>query len=531
MMPVAKRMNDMLPKKEVCDRLVASYIDTSETIYRILHIPDFMEQYDLFWEGKLQSDTFLPQLLAVLSTASRFETKSKGLGNDRQEGVHIPTACALVRIWLDALKGKQLVEFSALQTEVLQLHAQRMITPRYQDLWSQLGFIVRRAMTMGLHRDPDECGPQMTVFQGEIRRRLWYTIMDMDVHISIAVNMPCLVRDGDFSCRPPSNLDDAELFEGMRDLPLSKPIDQHTDNQMQVYAAMTLGARLKVGHLVNRIDTIRDYQEVLDVGAKLDRFLEDINYIFPRQGIQDETQKSKMWRSRVILDMHVRRPLVALYRSLAMGTPDAPPQIVRTYLRSCMVILKYLDEIDPRLPHFQSVANMYHQMLKSDIIQAALSVCYYIQSTVRPGSDNMLSGQQAFRLSPESADDFPTYTADNLILWSPARLIYTVEKSVDLLINHVSGSDCKDILIIVLVLEGVRKQEPRGEEIIHGLYSALEGLLRASNLTREKIHSAPPTGQNAFHADGYMRSHLTQGNKVAASANDFGGWIVWDGWN
>lgn len=530
-MPVLKRMTDMLPKKEVCDRLVASYIDTSETIYRILHIPSFTEKYNLFWEGKLQSDTFLPQLLAVLSTASRFETKSKGLGNERLEGVHIPTACALVRIWLDGLKGKQLVEFSALQTEVLLLHAQRMITPRYQDLWTQLGFIVRRAMTMGLHRDATEYEPEMTVFQGEIRRRLWFTIMDMDVHVSIAANMPCLVRDGDFTCRPPRNLDDAELFEGMRDLPASKPIDQRTDNQMQVYGAMTLGARMKVAHLVNRIDMIRDYQEVLDVGAKLDRFLEDINYIFPRQGIQDETQKSKMWRSRVILDMHVRRPLVALYRSLAMGTPEAPPQIARAYLRSCMVILKYLDEIDPRLSHFQAVAGMYHQMLKNDIIQACLSVCYYIQSTVRPNSDNLLLGQQGLRMSPDSVDDFPTYAAENLVLWSPARLIHTVEKSVDLLIRHVSGSDCKDILTIVLVLECVKKQEPRSEEILQGLYGALDALLRASNLTREKIHSAPPASRDAFHADGYMRSHLTHGNKVAASANDFGGWIVWDGWN
>ncbi|KAJ3462564.1 hypothetical protein MRS44_007350 [Fusarium solani] len=281
MMPVHKRMTDILPKKSVCDRLIDSYVDTSETIYRILHLPMFTEQYNLYWEGKLQSEYFLPQLLSLLSIASRFETKTKGLGNERAEGVHIPTACALVRTWLDSLRGKQLVEFAVLQVEVLLLHAQRMITPRIQDSWTSLGSIVRMAMTMGLHRDPSEFEPRVPVYLGEMRRRMWFTILDMDLHISLASNLPCLVRDGDFTCRPPRNLDDAELFPDMKDLPPSKPIDVVTDNQMQVYAAMTLGVRMKVAHMLNRIDTIRDYQEILDVGAKLERFLDDINYIFP----------------------------------------------------------------------------------------------------------------------------------------------------------------------------------------------------------------------------------------------------------
>lgn len=535
MMPVQKRMTDILPKKPVCDRLVASYIDTSETIYRILHLPTFAEQYNLYWEGKLQSESFLPQLLSVLSLASRFETKSKGLGHERVEGVHIPTACALVRVWLDSLKGKQLVELTTLQVELLLIHAQRMVVPRAQDSWTQLGFIVRLAMTMGLHRDPSEFEPRIPVFLGEIRRRLWFTLLDLDLHMSLASNLPCLVRDGDYTCRPPRNLDDSELFSGMLELPPSRPVDQLTDNQMQVYAAMTLGARMRVSHMVNRIDTIRDYQEVLEAGSKLDRFLDDINYIFPRHGVLSDAQRSKMWRSRVILDMHVRRPLLALYRPFAMGAPEAPPQISRAYLRSSMVILKYLDELDPMLAHFQDISAMYHQMLKRDIVQAALSVCYFIKPAVRPSADPLALGQQGLRMSPDISDDYPSYTPDNLMLWSPGRLVNTVQKTLDLLIRHMSGSDTKDILCLSIALESVRKPEPQDEDITHCLYNLLDACLRASNVTMEELHAQSLASMDLHRSDSYLHGKMqySQSRYNACNPSDaaaFGGWMIWDGW-
>ncbi|KAF7545096.1 hypothetical protein G7Z17_g9430 [Cylindrodendrum hubeiense] len=537
MMPVRKRMTDILPKKVVCDRLVKTYVDTSETIYRILHLPMFTEQYERYWEGTLQSDYFLPQLLAVLSVASRFETKSKGLGNERAEGVHIPTACALVRTWLDGLRGKQLVEFAVLQVEVLLLHAQRMITPRMQDSWTSLGSTVRMGMTMGLHRDPSEFEPRVPVFLGEMRRRLWFTILDMDLHVSLASNLPCLVRDGDYTCRPPRNLDDIELYADMKELPPSRPIDQATDNQMQVYAATTIGVRMKVAHLLNRIDTIRDYQEVLDVGSKLCRYLDDINYIFPRQGILSDTQKSKQWRTRVILDMHVRRPLLALYRPFAIGAPDAPAQISRQYLSSSMVIMKYLDELDPMLAHFQDIAEMYHQVLKNDIIQAAISVCFFIRAAVRPASDSTGLGTQALRMSPDSSDDYPTYNPDNLMLWSPPRLISTVEKTLDLLIRNISGRDTKDIVCLSVVLQCVKTPDPKPDEIIQGLRMNMDHCLMASNMSLDSIAAAPPGPPvDGFQGDTYMNPHMPfmyQRNNMGmpAAVSDFGSWILWEGWD
>ncbi|KAF9878900.1 hypothetical protein CkaCkLH20_03800 [Colletotrichum karsti] len=533
--PVQKRMQDILPKKAICDRLLASYIDTSETIYRMIHVPTFKEQHELFWEGKLPGDAFLPQLLTVLSIGSRFETKSKGLGHERVEGVHIPTACALVRSWLDGLKGKQLVDLTTLQTEMLLVHAQRMTTPRPQDSWAQLGYIVRMAMTMGLHRDPSEFEPRVPVFFGELRRRLWFTILDMDLHLSLACNLSCLVREGDFTCRPPRNLDDNDLFLEMKELPPSKPIDQLTDNQMQVYAAMTLGVRMQVAHLINRVDSIRDYSEVLEVGTKLDRFLEDINYLFPRHGILNEVEKSKQWRSRVILDMHVRRPLLALYRPFALGLPDAPSQISRAYLRSSMVIMRYLDELDPLLTHFQDISDMYHMVLKKDILQAAFSVCFYIKAAIESHANgNTLGISSTVAMSPDPMDDGVAFSTETFALWSPSRLIKTVEKTLNLLVRNVGGNDVKDIVALSVVLSSVQStnQEQKLHDIRRNLQTVLEACQAATNTNPEKM--SMPIPNTADPMDPYMQTRpqfMFHANaSTAATPDDYADWDL-DYWN
>ncbi|EMR65557.1 putative zn2cys6 transcription factor protein [Eutypa lata UCREL1] len=274
MTPVQKRMADILPRKAVCDQLVHVYIRGTETIFRMIHIPSFMQQYNMYWDGHAQPDVFLAQLLSILCVGYRFIGPGKGLAYDR-EGIHIPTACALVRTWLDGLRGKQLAEFSTLQCEILQLCAQRMINPQNQESWTHLGLIVRMAMTMGLHRDPSEFAQKMSPFWAELRRRIWYTILEFDIQMSTQCNLPCSIRHGDFTCRPPRNLNDEDLWPDMAELPEPKPIEQDTDCRIQTFAASTMAARFRVADLLNRIDSLRDYDQVLELGKELERAFDE----------------------------------------------------------------------------------------------------------------------------------------------------------------------------------------------------------------------------------------------------------------
>ncbi|KAI1417960.1 fungal-specific transcription factor domain-containing protein [Hypoxylon sp. FL1857] len=481
MTPIQKRMADVLPSRAVCDALLDVYLHGSETIYRVLHIPTFMRQYNQYWEGQTQPDAFLPQLLSILCVGYRYVGAGKGQYPDR-EGIHIPTASSLVRTWLDSLRGKQLVEFSTLQAEILQLMAQRMINPQNQESWTHLGLIVRMAMTMGFHRDPSEFAQKISPFWAEQRRKLWYTILELDVHMSMQCNLPCCIREGDFTCQPPRNLNDEDIHPGTEQLPPSKPIDQDTDSRVQVFAASTLSMRFRIVDIINRTDTLQDYSQVLELGNELERVFEDIRYIVPPTHSNDMQEVRRRWMTRVVLDMNCRRPLLALYRPFALSDTDVPQQIVTGYLRSSMILLCYLDELDPQSPDYHHIWHMHQLVLKQEILQAAFSVCYYMkQSThgsVSPTSSNVKS---------ESAEESCTIASESSIMLSLPRLKSVVQKVLDTMNRRIReiGTDLRDIVSLTVVYNTSQGGTPeqKREAIKAGLQAILDADIAVPDTT------------------------------------------------
>ncbi|CAJ2511219.1 Uu.00g068440.m01.CDS01 [Anthostomella pinea] len=512
MTPIQKRMADVLPSRPVCDQLLQIYLNGSESLYRVLHIPSFMSQYNLYWQGNPQSDAFLPQLLSILCVGYRFIGIGKGQYQNDREGIHMPTACALVRAWLDGLRGKQLVEFSTLQAEILQMMAQRMIRTQNQDSWTQLGLIVRMAMTMGLHRDPGEFAHKILPFWAEQRRKVWYTILEFDVHMSMQCNLPSCIREGDFTCLPPRNLNDEDLHPTVVELPPPKPIEQDTDSRIQVFAASTLASRFKVLDLINRIDSLDDYQQVVDLGSELERVLDDIKYVVPREHTNDMKEIRRQWMTRVVLDMNCRRPLLALYRPFALSCPDAPQQIMTGYLRSAIMLLSYLDDLDPGAPGYEQFWHMHHLVLKQDILQATFGICYYIkQANNRSSSHSSTWGSNTRSVSVEEAC---AIASESSILLSLPRLKGAVEKVLETMITRIKeiGTDMKDLISLMVVFHTYQggNLEQRKEAINQGMQSILDAGFQALHTNRENIASMPlmptpvPLPMNAFQTNASM---------------------------
>ncbi|ORY56139.1 uncharacterized protein BCR38DRAFT_478908 [Pseudomassariella vexata] len=503
MTPIQKRMADILPKKSVCDQLIQVFLGGSETaLYRTLHIPTFREQYDTYWEGHMPADSFLPQLLSILCIGYRFIGLGKGLYPDR-DGIHLPTACALVRHWLDGLRGKQLIEFGTLQTEVLLLMAQRMINPKFQESWTRLGLVVRMAMSMGLHRDPSEFPQKVSPFWSELRRRIWYTLMELDLQMSMQCNMPACVRDGDYTTRPPQNLDDDDLDPDLHELPDGKSIDQPTDSQIQVYSASTLAYRFRAVDLINRIDSLTDFQEVLDCGNALERSFEDLRFILPRTPPENPADANRQWRIRTILDMTCRRTQLMLYRPFALSTPDAPHYILTAYLRSSVILLSYPDDLDTNAATYWHIWHMHYLILKQDILQAAFSVCYYIKhaaakdSLPSPASSSLTKSSKA-----ESIEEACILASESSALLSLPRLVNAVEKALEAMIKRIReiGTDLKDLVSLTVVLSICQggTWAAKEERVKRGMRAIMEAGLQAGVQPGAKT-MADPDSQTTFN--------------------------------
>jgi hypothetical protein len=528
MMPIQKRMVDIMPKKHICDRLLSSYLNTNESVFRVIHGPTFTEKYNRYWEGKLQCESFLPQLLCVLSQASRFETKSGGFGHERTDGVHQCTAGTLVKMWLNSRRGKQLIDIETLQVELLLVVSYRLIREQTRDGWTQMGFIVRMAMDMGLHRDPSEFGDRMTPFNGEMRRRLWATCADLDYSISNECNMPCLMRDYNFTTQPPRNLNDADIYPEMTELPPAKPFDVMTDNFLQAYSATTLGIRMQAASLMHRLHTLRDWNEILEVGQQLERHIAEVNAIFPRNiRLRNSDKDIQLWSIMTVLDRVVRNPLLHLYRPFALGGKNVPPQIIRSYIRSAMAIVSYIDDIDPSMTDFAVVSEMCHVTLKADVIQAAMSICYYIRSTMRPSIDDSAAAvQEALSMSP----DLPWEGGSSL--WSIPQLISRVERVIDFLQQNIKRNDTKDIVCLAVVLESVRTMQPNNEDIAHSLRVLLDSCLRAANVSIERLVATQPEPyqKDPFPTPTYPSQECWGAAITGPNPLEDDAWVFWDGW-
>ncbi|KAI1179860.1 fungal-specific transcription factor domain-containing protein [Nemania sp. FL0916] len=543
MTPIQKRMADVLPSRGACDRLLKIYMSRSESLYRVLHIPSFMSLYNRYWEGSQQPDYFLPQMLSILCIGYRFIGAGKGQFHGDREGIHMPTACALVRTWLDSLRGKQLVEFSSLQTEVLSLMAQRLLNSQNHETWQQLGLLVRMAMTMGLHRDPSEFAHEILPFWAEQRRKLWATILELDIHMSIQCNLPSCIRESDFTCRPPSNLDDDELYPNMIELPPSKPIEVNTNSRIQVFASRTLATRFRVVDVVNRIDALQDYQQILDIGNELEKALEDIRYVIPQRHTKDPDEAHRQWLSRVILDMNCRRPLLALYRPFALSSADAPQQIMTGYLRSCMILLSYLDEVDPMTPEYPHIWHMHHLVVRRDIMHASFGVCYYMKQIQRnaAGTQDSESSKSGSRL--ESVEAACAAASGSSMLLSLPRLRMTVEKVIDTMIKRISeiGTDVKDLVSLTIVFYNYQGEshEPK-KEVKQALQRIVDAGFQLMHISPEEVASVAMISPTSLmqmmnfqtdpsvmaNAEPYVVAMDTQ----HSLSDDFG---IWDGefWN
>lgn len=221
---------------------------------------------------------------------------------------------------------------------------------------------------------------------------------------------------------------------------------------------------------------------------------------------------------RCLLDMHVRRPLLALYRPFALSSgggvfnDNCPPQITSTYLKSSMVLLTYLDELDARSPAYIDVSHMYYVILKHDIIQAAFSVCYYIRNSYQESSisrgDTPATGG-GYATSPASADggDYLAtpggrYYHGNKPIWSGQRMTRVVEKTLEDLIMMIrdSTSDLKDIVALSAVIKSVQPggtTEERLERMTFGIRRILDACMST-------ISSIPGSAKGHHGPDGLI---------------------------
>ncbi|KAJ5370597.1 uncharacterized protein N7496_006689 [Penicillium cataractarum] len=165
--------------------------------------------------------------------------------------------------WLSAPLEKNRLTWNGIQIHCLLLLA-RQVTRLGPDLiWISAGSLIRMAMQMGLHLDPN-CMEEMSLQEKEIRRRLWYTILEMNVQAALDAGMSPMISTGDFNTLPPSRMSDEELELGGAQVEAQSEMNGlSSQKQLLPLLAESLPLRLNVTKVINSLQEEPSYEEVI----------------------------------------------------------------------------------------------------------------------------------------------------------------------------------------------------------------------------------------------------------------------------
>lgn len=262
---LADEFGSHIPARELADELLEAYLRTFETVHRIVHVPTFRQEYERYWqEPKAANTVFVIQLQLCMALGAVLHDDTFSLRTLAMRWVYE------ARHWVLQPSEKSRLNLSGLQVWCL-IHLARDVSGVASDLiWVSSGSLLRTAIFIGLHRDPDHL-PKMSLLAAELRRRLWATILEILVQSSMDAGGPPMISTHDYDTRPPGNFDDEhlQLTDEGGALLGPKPITTFTHTSLQLALLRSIETRLAVARYLNEFRSVATYDKTVALNSEL----------------------------------------------------------------------------------------------------------------------------------------------------------------------------------------------------------------------------------------------------------------------
>jgi hypothetical protein len=217
-----------MPDKRTADRLLSLWFNSSDSFRPAIHAPTYQEEYKKFWDDPNRSCvSWLGLTFAIMSLAESFSLRHV----DPRSAEGKATLVRVKKFHSLSASAAVLADFTTPKKYTLECLLFYMSGLRGNDgfmkVWLMIGMIVRLALRMGYHRDP-KYYPRLSVFEGEIRRRVWCVVSMVDTYISFQLGLPSMVKTIATDIEPPHNLLDRDFGPSTKVLPPSRSMDELT---------------------------------------------------------------------------------------------------------------------------------------------------------------------------------------------------------------------------------------------------------------------------------------------------------------
>ncbi|KAJ1331966.1 proline utilization trans-activator [Microdochium nivale] len=260
-----------LPPRHVADQLVDNYLRISESVYRVLHVPSFRARYDQVWVAPDAVDpAFMVQLHLVMAIGSTVLDADFSMRNTAIRWVFE------AQWWMVAPSFKKRLTMTDLQSMILLCLARECAGVDAELTWMSVGMLLRMGFQMGYHRDPSRL-PPTDPLQAELRRRLWGTILELNVQTSLSTGTTVLLSLSDFDTEPPADMDDVDLDTTTSPATLVRDAGRCTDTTLALALRATLPIRIAICRFLNDIGAVNAYDRTMEFHENLASMLRTVS--------------------------------------------------------------------------------------------------------------------------------------------------------------------------------------------------------------------------------------------------------------
>lgn len=137
-----------VPSREEADKLINAYLRCFESVYRVLHVPSFQQEYSQYWENpETASVGFVVKLLLVMAIGASLHQNRDGSTRSFSEVLRWVYAA---QSWLSVPFEKSRLNLTGLQIYCLILVVRQYVHLGTELVWIAAGSLIRTAMQMGL---------------------------------------------------------------------------------------------------------------------------------------------------------------------------------------------------------------------------------------------------------------------------------------------------------------------------------------------------------------------------------------------
>jgi hypothetical protein len=367
-----QRLVSLLPDRTTTDRLVQVYWETFETIYRILYRPAFWTDYYALWDNPLAASAeFLVTVLLVVATVSCVSPMEQ-ISYIGDSSTLRERATALVDIsesWLERQSQKNLT-LARWQCRCLVLLARISNTIKKKQTWNVAGNLLRQAISAGFHRNPSLLATPMGEIDQEMRRRLWATIMELELQVSIERGMPSMLTNVTWDTTNVLDILDEELDETHEQRLPQPPWSPQSTASFLHSSRASLPLRLSLTAAINNTSSPLTHDDVLKHDEQLTSHLQKLN-----PASAEHTANTQQTLSETVLDLQLRQFLLLLHTPFAVEQQQSSRASI-----SRLACLNAASTVIESCLRLSRTDYNFISLTRTDLFRSAFVICQVIEA-------------------------------------------------------------------------------------------------------------------------------------------------------